>query len=507
MGDILELKNVTKIYDGGVLANHNINLSVKEGEIHALVGENGAGKSTLMKILYGTESITSGQIFLRGKEVKFSSSRDAIANGIGMVHQHFMLVDSFTGAENMMLGLKEAKFFTNKKADIMATNSFAQKYGFNIDAHKYVRDMSVSMKQKLEILKILYRGSKIIILDEPTAVLTPQETEELFERLMKLKRDGMTIIFISHKLNEVKQISDRLTVLKAGKTMGTYNTADLTKEEISNLMVGRKISFEYSKTPISPGKELLRVESLNYVDSFNVTKVKDLSMLVHENEIVGIAGVEGNGQNELVEIITGNITALSGKVFYKGKEITNESIGAIRKLGISSIPEDRMFNGCASTMSVAENIVAGSLDDFIGKCNILKKQKIKEYSKKLIKEFEIRTKDERQVINSLSGGNIQKVIVAREFSTNCDLLILNQPTRGIDVGTMSFIHQKILDMRDAGKGILLVCSDLTELIALSDRILVMHKGSIVANLDNQNKVTEQELGLYMLGIKSQREAV
>lgn len=503
----MELKNVTKIYEGGVLANHNISFNVREGEIHALVGENGAGKSTLMKILYGTESITSGQVFLRGKEVKFSSSKDAIEHGIGMVFQHFMLVDSFTGAENMMLGLKGTRFFTNKKADIEETNSFAKKYGFDIDAKRRVRDMGVSMKQKLEILKILYRGSKIIILDEPTAVLTPQETEELFERLLELKRNGMTLIFISHKLNEVKRISDRLTVLKAGKTMGTYNTSDLTEEEISNLMVGRKISFEYDKTPLVPGKELLRVENLNYVDSFDVMKLKNLSMEVHENEIVGIAGVEGNGQNELVEIVTANLPALSGKVFYKGKEITNESIGSIRKDGISSIPEDRMFNGCAGTMSIEENIIAGSLEDFADKCSILKKDKIKEYSQRLIKEFEVRTRDEKQLIKSLSGGNIQKAIVAREFSTNCDLLILNQPTRGIDVGAMSFIHRKILEMRDSGKGILLVCSDLTELIALSDRILVMYKGKIVADLDNKNKVTEQELGLYMLGIKSQKEAV
>ena len=507
MPDILQLINVTKIYEGGVLANHNINFSVKEGEIHALVGENGAGKSTLMKILYGMESITSGQMFLRGEEVKFSSSKDAIANGIGMVHQHFMLVDSFTGAENMMLGYEGAKFVINKKADIIETNELAKKYGFNINAERRVRDMGVSMKQKLEILKILYRGSKIIILDEPTAVLTPQETEELFERLLELKKNGFTLIFISHKLDEVKHISDRLTILKGGMSMGTHNTADLTEEEISNLMVGRKISFEHDKTPIAPGKELLRVENLNYMDSFNVKKVNELSMEVYENEIVGIAGVEGNGQNELVEIITGNLRGLSGKVFYKEHEITTDAIGDIRRNGISSIPEDRMFNGCAGTMSIEENIIAGNLNDFTSKGTILKKSKIKEYSKKLIKEFEVKTKDEKQMIKSLSGGNIQKAIVAREFSTNCDLLILNQPTRGIDVGAMSFIHHKIHEMRDAGKGILLVCADLSELIALSDRIIVMYKGKIVACLDNKNNVTEQDLGLYMLGIKSQKEAI
>ncbi|MDP4109092.1 MAG: ABC transporter ATP-binding protein [Bacillota bacterium] len=507
MDNLLELKNVTKIYEGGVLANHNISFSVREGEIHALVGENGAGKSTLMKILYGMESITSGQIFLRGKEVKFSSSKDAIAHGIGMVHQHFMLVDSFTGAENLMLGYSGARFFSNKKADIEETNAVAKKYGFVIDARRRVRDMGVSMKQKLEIMKILYRGSKIIILDEPTAVLTPQETEELFERLIELKKSGMTIIFISHKLNEVKRISDRITVLKSGKTMGTYNTADISEEDISNLMVGRVISFEYDKTPLVSGKELLRTEHLKYKDMFGVIKLNDLSLSLHEKEIVGIAGVEGNGQNELVEIITANLRALSGKVFYKGEDITDKSIGDVRRRGIASIPEDRMFNGCAGNMSISENIIAADISTFEDKNKLLNKNRIKNYSKELIKKFEVKTKDENQMIKSLSGGNIQKAIVAREFSTSSDLLILNQPTRGIDIGSISFIHHKILEMRDAGKGILLVSSDLNELIALADRILVMYKGRIVASMDNKTKVNEQELGLYMLGIKDQGEAV
>ena len=272
MGHLLEVRDVTKIYEGGVLANHNVNFTVDEGEIHALVGENGAGKSTLMKMLYGLESVTSGHIYLHGKELKLQSSKDAIAQGIGMVHQHFMLIDSLTGAENMMLGLKNTRFVSNRKRDIQITNEIAKKYNFEIDASRKVRDMSVGMKQKLEILKILYRQAKLIILDEPTAVLTPQETEELFEKLLDLKQRGMTIIFISHKLNEVKQISDRITVLKNGVTQGTYWTKDVSEEEISNLMVGREITLEYEKDPVELGETVLKVENLIYVVSAEQTE-------------------------------------------------------------------------------------------------------------------------------------------------------------------------------------------------------------------------------------------
>lgn len=507
MEPILEVRNLTKIYEGGVLANHEINFSVEEGEIHALVGENGAGKSTLMKMLYGMESVTSGQIFIRGKEVKFNSSREAIAEGIGMVHQHFMLVDTLTGAENMMLGVKDSRFFTNRKAEIRATEEIARQYNFDIDATRRVRDMSVGMKQKLEILKILYRGAKILILDEPTAVLTPQETEELFDRLIGLKKKGMTIIFISHKLKEVKQISDRITILKGGRTGGTYRTADITEEDISRLMVGRVISFDYEKEKLTPEKELLRVEKLHYRDKFDVTKLDGVSFTLRDKEIVGIAGVDGNGQSELISAITAEIRASHGKVTLKGKDITNASIGEIRAEGLSYIPEDRMRNGCAAPMSVEENLIVSNVDSFAGKTKIINKRAIKEYSTRLIEEFKVKTPSEKQPIKSLSGGNIQKAIVAREFSADSDVLILDQPTRGVDIGAISFIHSKILDMRKMGCGILLVSADLNELISLSDRILVMHKGKIVAELDNsKEKVTEEELGFYMLGIKVQEGA-
>ena len=503
MGHLLEVKDVTKIYEGGVLANHNVNFTVDEGEIHALVGENGAGKSTLMKMLYGLEDVTSGHIYMNGEELKLQSSKDAIAHGIGMVHQHFMLVDSLTGAENMMLGLKNTSFVSNKKRDIQITNEVAKKYNFEIDASRRVRDMSVGMKQKLEILKILYREAKLIILDEPTAVLTPQETEELFERLMELKARGMTIIFISHKLQEVKRISDRITVLKAGVTRGTYLTKDVSEEDISNLMVGHEISWEYDKEKVTPGETVLKVENLKYVDKFKVPKLSGVSMEVRKGEIVGIAGVEGNGQSELISIITGNMKALEGKVSLDGKDITHESVTHIRQIGMAHVPEDRMEDGCAPDMTVQENLTVSNIDTFANKFGMIEKTKIKAHCHDQIKEFMVKTKDENQPIRSLSGGNIQKVIVAREFKAPGDLLVLNQPTRGVDVGAISFIHSKILEMRSHEKAILLVSADLNELISLSDRILVMHKGKVVASLSNSPKVTEQELGLYMLGLKKQ----
>lgn len=505
MGHLLEVRDVTKIYEGGVLANHNVNFTVDEGEIHALVGENGAGKSTLMKMLYGLESVTSGHIYLHGKELKLQSSKDAIAQGIGMVHQHFMLIDSLTGAENMMLGLKNTRFVSNRKRDIQITNEIAKKYNFEIDASRKVRDMSVGMKQKLEILKILYRQAKLIILDEPTAVLTPQETEELFEKLLDLKQRGMTIIFISHKLNEVKQISDRITVLKNGVTQGTYWTKDVSEEEISNLMVGREITLEYEKDPVELGETVLKVENLIYVDKFKIPKLSNVSMEVRKGEIVGIAGVEGNGQSELISIITGNMRAMKGKVYLNGKDISRESVTNIRKYGMSHVPEDRMIDGCAPEMSVEENLTVSNIDNFVNKFGMIQKKKLKTFCKEQIREFMVKTKDETQAIGSLSGGNIQKAIIAREFKANSDLLVLNQPTRGVDIGAISFIHSKILEMRSEKKAVLLVSADLNELISLSDRILVMHKGKVVGELDNSTKVTEQELGLYMLGLKSQEE--
>lgn len=503
MGKVLEVKDLTKIYDGGILANHNVNFSVDKGEIHALVGENGAGKSTLMKILFGLESITRGKVFINDEEVKFSSSKDAINHGIGMVHQHFMLVGSLTVAENLTLGVKGRGFFQDKNKAIVETNEIAKKYNFHIDSDKLVRDISVGMKQKLEILKVLYRGAKIIILDEPTAVLTPQETEELFEKLIELKKQGLTIIFISHKLNEVKELCDRVTILKNGKTRGTYLTKDVTEEEISRLMVGRDVVFEYSREKMEPNGDLLKVHGLGYTDYFGVKRLDGVSIKVNAGEIVGVAGVEGNGQSELIDIIMGSLKSEAGRVIFKEKDITDKITGDIRKEGISYIPEDRLFNGCAEEMSVGDNLIVSNIGNFTNKFGIINSKKVKEHCNELIKKYLVKTKDENQPMKGLSGGNIQKAIVAREFSALSDLLVISQPTRGVDVGAIEFIHNKILEKRQEGKGILLVSADLSELIGLSDRILVMHKGKVVANLNNTTRVSEEVLGLYMLGVKTE----
>lgn len=502
MDYILQVKNLTKIYEGGVLANQDINFNIARGEIHGLVGENGAGKSTLMKMLYGMESITSGEIYHDGELVDFKSSKDAIKSGIGMVHQHFMLVDSLTGAENFRLGVESSSFVLHRKKDVNSLKESAKKYQFDIDGEKCVRDMSVGMKQKLEILKILNRGASLLILDEPTAVLTPQETDDLFDRLLSLKKQGMTIIFISHKLDEVKRICDRITVLKGGRSMGTYNINDLSKEEISNLMVGKVIRIEYDKKPLTPEKKLLEVQGVSYINKFGIKKLKKVSLNLHDHEIVGIAGVDGNGQNELVDIITGNLQAQEGSIFLEDKDITRESIRNIRYNGMAFVPQDRMYNGVAVDMSVMENLAVSDIDNYANKYKLINFKKLIEHCEHLRSKFQIKSSSLDQPVRNLSGGNIQKVVVAREFSQDADIIILNEPTRGVDVGAESFIHHQTLDMREKGCGILLVSSDLAELIALSDRVLVMYKGEIVASLDNSDvKVDENELGMYMLGLK------
>ncbi|MEG1407796.1 MAG: ABC transporter ATP-binding protein, partial [Ruthenibacterium sp.] len=427
MSNILEVKNLTKIYSGGILANHNLNFAVQKGEIHALVGENGAGKSTLMKMLYGLESVTSGEILFQNEPVKFSSSKDAISKGIGMVHQNLMLVESLTVAQNLTLGIEPRKnlFFVDYAKCVEETKKIAEKYHFNVDAEKKVLDISIGMKQKLEILKVLYRGAEVIILDEPTAVLTPQETDELFEQLKGLKKQGFTIIFISHKLDEVKRLSDRITVLKMGKTVGTYCTDDVTQEEISNLMVGRDVRLTYDKEDTVSEKTMLQVENIEYTDKFGSKKLKGISFDIKEGEILGIAGIEGNGQNEAVEIVAGLIKADKGKVYTQGKDITNKSVSFIRESGIAHISEDRNKDGCASQLSLLDNITAVDNKRFQNKFGIIKKDKTESYTKKAIEDFKVKTKDYYQSIGSLSGGNIQKAIIAREFMTGADTLLVN----------------------------------------------------------------------------------
>ena len=504
---ILELRNITKIYEGGTVANHNINMSVRKGEIHALVGENGAGKTTLMKMLFGIESVTRGEILYRGEKVNFTSTTEPIALGLGMVHQHFMLIPSFTVAENLLLGVEKKRMgiFTNVNACIKASNEIAAKYNFDIEPTKLVRDISVGMKQKLEILKALYRGAQVLILDEPTAVLTPQETDQLFEQLIGMREQGLTIIFISHKLNEVKRISDRVTILRDGESKGTFDARELTELQISKLMVGRDITFDVDKKPMEPGDIAIRVEDIYYKDKFGVAKIDGISLAVRTGEILGIAGVEGNGQSEFSSIVSGLLKPDRGRVFIDEQDMTGMPSGNYRKIGLAHVPEDRMYNGCIPDLSVEDNIIS-NVFAALTKRGMMDKSKVTAYASKVVSDFNIKTQNLKSKLRSLSGGNIQKTIVGREFSLQSDALLVNHPTRGIDVGAEEMIRNKILDMRQTGKAVLLISTNLTELLALADRVVVFYKGTITGYLTDLPNTTEEELGLYMLGLKKDDES-
>ena len=503
---ILEMKDILKVYPNGIVANEHINFSLVKGEIHALLGENGAGKSTLMKILFGVETPEEGEIILNGKKVIIKNPQEAINLGIGMVHQHFMLVPSFTIAENIILGLEPKKgVFTDKEKSIELSNQIAQKYNFDIDVTERVENLPVGVKQKVEILKALYRGADILILDEPTAVLTPQETEELFVQLKKLRENGHTIIFISHKLDEIKEICDRLTIMRNGKNMGTYNTQDVTTDEMSRLMVGRDIVLKFTKANIKPGKRVMKVRNLNVLNLLGAQKVKDLSFDLREGEILGIAGVEGNGQSELVEVLTGLNQTYKGEYLIFDKDARTTSIKDMRNLGLGFIPEDRMTFGVAQNMDILNNLFTVQYDDEKYSSKLFLNQKsMEEKSNALIKEFSIKANSFKQKTGMLSGGNIQKVVVARELSNNPKIIIANQPTRGIDVGAAEFIRKKIIEFRDMGCAIILISADLNEVLELSDRLAVMYKGVFSGVFTDVSGVTEEELGKYMLGLKKDK---
>ena len=507
--EILKVSNLTKVYPGGVVANYNVNISINEGEVHAIIGENGAGKSTLMKMLFGMIPQTSGDIYVSGEKVNFTSSKQALEKGIGMVHQHFMLVPSLTVAENLILGHETTKSgFINIEQAILQTEEISKKYNLKVDAKAKVKDISIAMKQKLEILKALYRGAKILILDEPTAVLTPQEIEELFKQLKLLKAKGYTIIFISHKLHEIKELCDRLTVLRDGQTMGTYSVSELSEQEISKLMVGRDVDLNIEKTQRDFKDVALRVNNLTVKNSFKNTVVNDVSFTVRKGQILGIAGIEGNGQSELVNAIIGTMPITNGKIILDKTDITKESILKRQELGISHVSEDRLHFGSAPNLSIEDNAISKIYSSKeLNKKGLLDLTKVKEFTNKLVKEFIVKHDNTKQSIKDLSGGNIQKVIVGREFLYDPNLLIVNQPTRGIDVGAIEFIRHKILDMREEKKAILLISSDLGEVLSLSDSIIVMHEGKIVAYIDDAKNTTEEELGLYMLGVKRDSDEI
>lgn len=502
--EILKMEGITKIYSNGFMANKDITFSVREGEIHALIGENGAGKTTLMKILFGLEACQDGKIYIDGEETKISNPLDAIAKGVGMVHQHFMQMPDLTVAENITLGMEPGKYglFNRKKATEIVRKA-AEKYRLDVEPEELIRNISVGQKQKVELLKALIRGVRILILDEPTAVLTPQETDKLFEQLLFLKDTGYAIVFISHKLEEVMRICDRVTVLRHGRVTGQAEISEVSETKLSNMIVGRDVVMEIEKEASEKKEQILRIDKLNYMDENGKRVICDLSFGIRGGEVVGIAGVEGNGQTELSEIIAGMTRATDGTIHLNGADITHKSIRQIRELGLAHISEDRMKNGCAADLSIRDNILAVYLDrKEFGKGLFLDNRKIDAFVEQCIKEFEIACDDKAEPVRMLSGGNIQKVIVAREFLSGANLLIANQPTRGIDVGTSDLIRRQIIRRsRENGIGVLLISSDLNEVLEVSDRLLIMKDGQIVAQFFNPKAVTDVMLGEYMLGIK------
>lgn len=500
---ILSMENITKIYPNGFIANKNVNFELRRGEIHALAGENGAGKSTLMKVLFGEERCEEGRIFYKGKEVKIDSPLGAIKMGIGMVHQHFMLVPSMTVAENMVLGLEPEKAgFLDREEARKRTREVSEKYGLEIDPDARIRDLSVGLKQRVEILKALLRGADILILDEPTAVLTPQETVEIFQELKRLKELGHTVVFISHKLGEIKEICDRITIMRDGRTIDVRMVNEVSEQEISRLMIGRDVLLKTDKTQAKPGGAFLSIRNLNYTDAAGRKILNDINMTVRKGEILGIAGIEGNGQNELSELVTGMKKNRSGQILIDGKDISRKSVREIRELGVSHISQDRMTYGVAADAGVADNIMADRYYRKEFKRGVLlNRKRICRETDQLILEYGVKCDDREQPVRMLSGGNMQKVVVAREFSGDPRLVIANQPTRGIDVGAAEFVHKKLLELRDKGAAILLISADLTEIINLSDSIVVLHDGAVAAYFEDAKTIDPVELGEYMLGIK------
>lgn len=506
---MIQTIDLTKRF-GDFTANDHINLSVEKQEIKCIVGENGAGKSTLMNMLYGLLEPTEGKILIGGKEVKLKSPIDAIANGIGMVHQHFKLVPSLTVYENIMLGIEEKKngILIDKKKEIEKVRQLIKAYNFELDPMDKIEDISVGSRQRVEILKMLYRNVDILILDEPTAVLTPQEADELINSLRDLKQKGKTIIVITHKLREVMEVSDSVTVIKHGKVVGNMLTKDTNEEELAQMMVGRNVvlTVENDRKQVEHHELIYKAEGLATLNVYGKECVSDVSFEVHRGEILGIAGVEGNGQSELVKIISGLMEATKGKITFKGKDITNLWPDKLREKGIGIIPEDRFAQGLCREMSIGDNSIAGyhGRSD-VCKKGILKRKLINAKRDQEIEEFDIRVGDIDGNVSSLSGGNAQKIIVARELDAKPDLLIACQPTRGIDIGSIEFIHRQILKYRNAGNAVILISSELSEIMSLSDRVIVMHKGKISGAID-PTSVDMMRVGLLMAGIGEKEEA-
>jgi simple sugar transport system ATP-binding protein len=508
MAPLVEMHDIVKVYPNGVVANRAVNFAVNPGEIHALVGENGAGKSTLMKILYGMEQPTGGRILLYGKPVTIVSPHHAIDLGIGMVHQNFMLVPTFTIAQNIVLGHEPRKGrFVDGEAAVRVTERLAQEYGLEVDATAAVEAAPVGMRQRAEILKTLYRGAELLILDEPTAVLTPQETDDLFGAVRRLVQQGKTVIFITHKLREVKEISDRVTVMRHGAVTGVVATAGVTEEEIARMMVGREVFLQVEKPPQRRTAVVAELRNLGYVGPSGRPVLRDLSLTVYGGEILAIAGVEGNGQTELAEVLSGLKPLTTGKIVIHGQEVTGQDARHMRAAGVGHIPEDRLTNGVALDASIADNLVVDRYDQppfTVG--GVLRPGRIRQNALRLMEQFDIRAAGPDAWMRSLSGGNMQKVILAREFSAGPALLIAAQPTRGVDIGASEFVRSQLVEKRNEGKAVVLISADLAEVMSLADRIAVIYKGRIVGIFRNTPELTEQELGLYMLGVQEQPSA-
>ena len=500
----IEMLNITKRFPG-IVANDNITLRLKKGEIHALLGENGAGKSTLMSVLFGLYQPEEGIIKKDGKEVKIKDPNDANALGIGMVHQHFKLVECFSVLDNIIMGVEPVKYgFLQKKEARKKVIELSEKYGLHVEPDALIEDITVGMQQRTEILKMLYRDNEILIFDEPTAVLTPQEITELMQIMKNLAAEGKSILFISHKLAEIMAVADRCTVLRKGRYIGTVETKNTSIEELSSMMVGRNVSFHVEKKPLVPGEPVLEVRNMTVASKIHKNNaVKNVSLTVRRGEIVCIAGIDGNGQTEFIHGLTGLDPIVSGTIILEGKDITKASIREKSILGMSHIPEDRHKHGLVLDYSLEDNLVLQTYfkPEFTSRAGFLKRDAIREYAEKIIEEYDVRSgQGPVTIARSMSGGNQQKAIVGREIEKDPELLIAVQPTRGLDVGAIEYIHRQLVVQRDEGKAVLLVSLELDEVMDVSDRILVMYEGEIVGEFDPK-KTTEEELGLYMAGAR------
>ncbi len=505
MQPALEFKGIVKVYPNGLTANKGVSFAVEDRTIHAIVGENGAGKTTLMKVLFGMESYQEGEILYKGRPLRVRSPQEAIGLGIGMVHQHFMLAPDLTVVENMILGIEPKKggLFLDLRSARREIERASQLYGLTVPVDEKVKNLPVGVRQRVEILKALYRKVDLLILDEPTAVLTPQECEALFTTLRSLKHDGKTIIFISHKLKEVLEIADTVTVMRDGKVVETRENRGLSEQELARLMVGRDVSFSRIPSAGTPGRTIMEVRGVTYVNKENLTLLENVSFEVREGEILGLAGVDGNGQTELVEIVSGLLPPTAGGVFVRGEEVTGKSPRAIRQKKLAHIPQDRMKNGVAGAATVSENLIADRYfrREFSGVFGTLRSRHIRQHVGGLVRNFGIKTPDTSTPVIALSGGNIQKVVVARELSESPDIVVAAHPTRGIDVGSEEMIHETLAKSRDKGQGVFLVSADLDEILQLADRIIVIYNGKIVGRFDHVDGLSATDIGPYMLGVR------